>query len=164
MKHVAFAVVVLLYALSAEAADHMVRLQVNCGGDTMGWHFSHYDGPDTWEVIVAKIPIGFHFGRSDYTKLRHMDDDNRRMQRGQKFDETFPVVGPGIFIFDVSDWSNDCNIEAVITVDGKVYFSTSSYAIDRHGSNSFNLNNWHNTYGSSAVRQTDKREIAFPLD
>jgi len=48
MKHVAFAMM-LLFAVSAKAADHKVRLQVNCDGDTMGWHFSRYDGAEAPE-------------------------------------------------------------------------------------------------------------------
>ena len=164
MKHVAFAVMLLSFAFSAKAADHTIRLQVNCSGDTMGWHFSRYDGPEVQTIIVYGIPIGFHPGKSNFTKLRHMDDDNACMKRGERIDDMFTVAGPGVFIFDVSDWSNDCNIEAAITVDDKPYFSTSSYGIDRHNNASFNLNNWHNTYASSDVRQTDDREIAFPLN
>lgn len=154
----------LLFALSAQAADHTIRLQINNGGDTVGWHFSRYDGPYTWEVIIAKIPIGFHFKKSEYTKVRHMDDDStpRRMAHGQRFDDTFHQ-GSGTYILDFSDWSNDCNVEAAITVDGEPRFSTSSYGISRKGNNSFNINNWHNTYGRD-VRQTDDREIAMKLD
>jgi len=29
-------------------------------GDTMGWHFSGYDGPEVQTIIVCGIPIGFH--------------------------------------------------------------------------------------------------------
>ena len=93
MKHIAFAMMMLLFALSAKAADHQVRLQVNCGGDTMGWHFSRYDGPEVQQIIVYDIPIGFHFGKSKFTKLEHMDDDNGRMQRGQRFAEELLPVG-----------------------------------------------------------------------
>lgn len=180
MKSIAFAVVLLFSAVAAKAADHTVRLQVNCGGASMGWHFSQYYGRDNVpiselaSVFEISLPgfIDDAFGRSKFHKIRNMDDSapppeqkthGGRMQRGDQFDETFQVQGPGIFIFDVSDWSNDCNIEAAITVDGQVWFGTSSYALDRHSVDASNLRNWHNTL-TPYVRQTDDREIAFALN
>lgn len=179
MKSIAFAVVLLFSAVAARAADHTVRLQVNCGGAPLGWHFSQYYGRDKVAInelaSVFGIPlpgIDDVLGRSKFRKIRNMDDSapppeqkahGGRMQRGDQFDETFQIQGPGIFIFDVSDWSNDCNIEAAITVDGQVWFSTSSYALDRHRVNASNLGNWHTTW-TPYVRQTDDREIAFALN
>jgi hypothetical protein len=93
-----------------------------------------------------------------------MDDDSRRMQRGETFDQTRNDVGPGIYILDFSDWSNDCNVEAAIYVDDndKPIFSTSSYAIPS-GIDRSKLQNWHSSFGDD-VRQTDNREVAFHLD
>lgn len=163
MKRIAIAVTILLFAFSAKATDHTIRLEIHNGGDTVGWHFSRYDGPKTWEIVIKEVPIGFHRG-SRFTKIRHMDDDSspRRMARDQRFDETFQIQGPAIYILDFSDWSNDCNVEAKITIDGKERFSTSSYGINRKGGASFNINNWHNNWHDA--RQTDDREIAIDVD
>jgi hypothetical protein len=154
MRHIGFAAM-LLFALSAKATDHTVRLEINNGGDTLGWHFSRYDGPKSWGAIG--IPLG-----SNFTKLYSLDDSSRRMFRGETFDRTFTVPGPGIYILDFSDWSNDCNVQAKVTVDNEVRFSTSSYAIPP-GIDRSKLQNWHSTVGRD-VKQTDDREIAMILD
>jgi len=144
----------------------------------MGWHFSQYFGRDDSLLRELAKQLGIPVpdliaryiqlpGPSKYTKIRHMDDDStpKRMQRGQRYDETFPVQGPGIFIFDVSDWSNDCNIEVAITVDDKLLFFGSSYGLDGHKVDRSNLSNWHNNPDwKDHVRQTDDREIAFALN
>jgi hypothetical protein len=167
MKHVAFAVVMFLFAVSAKATDHSIRLQISCGGDTVGWHFSRYDGPEVEHITIYGIPIGFRIGRSQYTKIERMDDGSShgRMHRGESFDKTFTLQGPGVYLLDFSDWSNDCNVGAAITVDGELLADVNSPGIDRRGNASFNLSNWHHTpnlFGPND-RQTDDREIAFVL-
>jgi hypothetical protein len=107
--------------------------------------------------------VDLPLGRSNFRKIKNMDDDSRRMDRDERISETFTVTGPGIFIFDVSDWSNDCYIEAAITVDGELWFSTSSYALERHKVDASQLANWHTTW-TPHVRRTDDREMAFYLD
>ena len=180
IQHIAIAVMLLSLAFSAQAADHTVRLQVNCGGPAIGWHFSQYYGRDKLPISEIAKDLGYDlpgfvnlpFGRSIFRKIRNMDDSPAaagqqahagRMKRGDQFDETFTVTGPGVFIFDVSDWDRDDNIEAAITVDGEVWFSTSSYALDRHKVDASKLENWHTSW-TPHVRRTDDREIAFGLD
>jgi hypothetical protein len=181
MKPAVFSVLLLSLAFSAKAADHAVRLQVNCKGAAMGWHFSQYYGRDKLPISEIARALGYDLpdfidlpglGKSKFRKIRNMDDSaaapeqkahRGKMQRDESFDETFTVKGPGVFIFDVSDWSRNCNIEARITVDGQVWFNTSSLAIDRHKVDVSKLKNWHND-DMSHVRVTDDREIAFGLN
>ena len=85
-----------------------------------------------------------------------------RMQRGEVFDETFTVQGPGTFIFDVSDWSNGCNLNVGIFVDGEQWFGINSYALNPDVDRSL-LKNWNKVVWRPEVRQTDDREIAFEL-
>ena len=154
MKHIAFAVMLLSSALSAEAEDHTVELEVHNAGALVGWHFSHYDGPNS-PITLSETP---HI--SNFTRIWAMDDTTGRMERYKTFDKT-KQLGPGTYIFDVSDWSDDCSIEARITVDGTVLFSTSSIAIPQ-GTDRSKLKNWHSWMGPG-VRITDDREIAFEL-
>jgi hypothetical protein len=142
--------------------SHTVRLQINCWGDQVGWHFSRYNGPLTSEPIMGSIPpTGFHFGKSNFTKIMSMDDDTRRMQRNERVDKTFQITGPGVYILDFSDWDADARIEAALTIDGELRFSTSSAGVPR--SQASNLKNWHTTWGRDC-RQIDDREIAIKVD
>jgi hypothetical protein len=90
-----------------------------------------------------------------------MDDTTGRMERGKRFDGK-EQLDPGTYIFDVSDWSDACNIEASITVEGKLLFSTSSYTIPR-GTDRSKLKNWHSTI-EPGVTITNDREIRFTLE
>jgi hypothetical protein len=101
MKRFALALVALFCAISVRATEHEVHLQINNGGDTIGWHFSRYDGQKEWSTIYG-LPAGIPLG-SNFTKIYSQDDSSRRMFRGERFDQTFIVQGPGIYILDFSD-------------------------------------------------------------
>jgi len=155
MRYIAFAVV-LLFAVSAKAADHTVRLQVNCDGEMVGWHFSQDNGGIDFDVQ------GFHFRKAFFTKIKARDESNP-MHRGERYDETFLITGPGVYILDFSDWKESSRIEAAVTIDGVLRFSTSTAGVPTHENG--DLGKWHTTWGPEAQRSPHgDREILIHVD
>ena len=137
-------------------ADHTVRLQINCDGEMVGWHFSLYHG---------SVPIegfGFHFRKSDFTKIKWRDGSNP-MHRGERYDETFKITDPGTYVLDFSDWTKDSRIEAALTIDGVLRVSTSSATVPRDINSK--LSNWPTTWGPDAKQSPDgEREILITVN
>lgn len=155
MKHIAFAVVLSFLAVAAKATDHTVRLQINCYGNEIGWHFSHYDGQDTWDAVIQGISSG-HIGRSQFTRIKAMDATTKRMKRGDKYDETFTIQGPGIYVLDFPDWDRSAKVEVRITIDGEVRFSATGAGDS--------IQQWADVKWGRDAKQANPREIAIKVD
>jgi hypothetical protein len=157
MKYMPLLVVLLFSIVAAKAADHIVHLQITSHGGRIGWHFSRYNGPYTWKVILYKVPNDFHAGNSTFTNIVAEDDSTRRMKRGENYDKKFTVRGPGIFVLNFSDRNHTARIEVRLNVDGQDWF--------RGSGSSKNIHDWTPEWGkwSAYVRQTDYREIAIQL-
>lgn len=142
----------------AAARDHQVRLQIDSYGDAIGWHFSKYAGPVPPLVQFYRIKLGTPIIKSNFRRILSEDDTNHRMERGEEFDKTVSVTGPGIYILDFPDWNHTARVEVVLNVDGQDWF--------RGSGASKNLSNWTTEMRkwSRHVRQTDARAIAFYLD
>jgi hypothetical protein len=158
MKHIVIALTLFFFVVAAKAADHVVHLQINSYGDNIGWSFSRYNGRHTYEVIIAKNPLGIHIRKSDYTKIEAEDDSTHRMKHDERYDKEFTVRGPGIFILNFSDWNRTARVKVALNIDGKDWF--------RGSISSANVHDWSTEFGkwSAYVRQTGEREIAFSLD
>jgi hypothetical protein len=158
MKMVYVVLTSILVVGVAAAREHQVRLQINSYGDNIGWHFSKYNGRVPAGVQIHRIKLGFKLGKSSFTRILSEDDTNHRMARGERFDKTVPVTGPGIYILDFPDWNHTARVEVALNVDGQDWF--------RGSGASKNLSNWTTEMGKwlRHVRQTDDREITFYLD
>jgi hypothetical protein len=64
----------LQYLLMAK--DHTVRVQINCGGDQVGWYFARFNGSERWEDIITLFnsPRGCDFP----VKIVHEDQAQGR--------------------------------------------------------------------------------------
>ena len=93
------------------------------------------------------------------TKLASRDDDSagsHKVTPDHPWHVNVPFDGPGRYVFNISDWSDDPVVTAaIVKVDGVVMFSG-------HGSED-DLNGWvQHAYGVG-VHKTGSREIAFIL-
>ncbi|MBV8377132.1 MAG: hypothetical protein JO279_09025 [Verrucomicrobia bacterium] len=157
MKHIFLAAVLFAFTVAAKAADHTIHLHIVSYGDQTGWHFSRYDGPETWKTIIKGTSFGFNLGRGKFTRVQAEDGSTRRMARNEKYNQTFHVSGPGVYILVFSDWNPTSRVEVTLEVDGEVWF--------RGSGSSTNMYNWTKNWRKWIhVRQTDDREIAFYLD
>jgi hypothetical protein len=142
----------------AAARDHQVRLQINSYGDNIGWHFSKYTGPLPAAVEMARIRYGAPLGKSSLKRVLSEDDTNHRTVRGETFDKTVSITGPGVYVLNFPNWNHTAEVEVVLNVDGEDWF--------RGSGTSKNLSKWTTemTKWSHHVRQIGDREIVFYLD
>jgi len=165
------------------AKGHTVRLQINCGGDQVGWYFARFNGSESWEDILERwedliegwediitlfsSPRSCDFPEKSYTKIKHRDDDSKRMYRGDRYDEIFQITDPGIYILDFSNWDADSRIGATLTIDDEVRFSTSSAGVPRDLNSSMIY--WNNFWGPDpetrpTAVQSNQRQLLIKVD
>jgi len=155
----ACAVVLLILVVGpATAKDHQVRLQITSYGDTIGWHFSKYAGPLPPRAEYIRIRFGSPIGNLRFTRILPEDDTNHRMEKGEEFDKTMSVTGPGVYVLAFPDWRHGAEVEVTLNVDGEDWFQGAG-ASKNMAHWTKQMNKW-----SRHVRQTGDREIAFFLD
>jgi len=107
-RGVLFAVVLAVSTLGARAANHTIALYVHVSRGEVGAHFSEYKGP---------------VFRPHFVKIKFRDDENHHPVRpGDPWDESGFTVGPGTYVFDLSDWRNNPEAEVYVAVDGQWAF------------------------------------------
>jgi hypothetical protein len=158
MKHTVFAVMLLCLAVAAEAADHLIDLEIHSISGSIGWHFSRYDGPWKTDVDIHGVPIRIPTLKSDFVEIKFRDDSSQRMKPGETWHETFHVQGPGIFSLDFSDWDEGSRVEVRLIVDGVMRFSATGSTKKMYG-----WDGWDIQWGPG-IKRTGDREVVINLN
>jgi hypothetical protein len=149
------ATVLSLCVWRAHASDHIAEIDVSVTRGAVGSHFSVYGGHGTVKIDGHLVENPF---KSRFTKLASRDDSSAGLLRvtpDKPWRTTIQFSGPGIFIFDISDWDGNPAVNVLLKIDGIIYFKGSGTAD--------NYDAWVDKQYGPGVRKTDDREIAFDL-
>ena len=140
------------------AGQHVVEIELAVRRGSVQAYFGR--APRGEKLSVGSAELSFKLpSTATVTKITSRDDDSsgsHKVTPDHPWHVSVPFNGPGRYVFNISDWSDDPVVTAaVVRVDGVVMFSG-------HGSED-DLNGWAQHEYGQGVRKTGSREIAFVL-
>ncbi len=138
--------------------QHVVEIELAVSRGSVQAYFGR--APRGEKVQVGSAELSFKLPTTaTVTKIVSRDDDSsgsHKVTPDHPWRVSVPFNGPGRYVFNISDWSDDPVVTAaVVRVDGVVMFSGRGSEDD--------LNGWAQHAYGQGVRKTGSREIAFVL-
>lgn len=140
------------------AGQHVLQIELAVSRGSVQAYFGR--APRGEKVQVGSAELSFKLpSTATVTKITSRDDDSsgsHKVTSDHPWQVNLPFNGPGRYVFNISDWSNDPVVTSlVVRVDGVVMFSGRGSEDD--------LNGWAQHAYGPGVKKTGSREIAFVL-
>ena len=140
------------------ANQHTVEIELAVKRGSVQAYFGR--APRGEKVEIGSAELSFKLpSTATVTKLASRDDDSvgsHKVTPDHPWRVSLPFDGPGRYVFNISDWSDDPVVTAaIVKVDGVVMFSGRGSEDD--------LNGWAQHAYGAGVHKTGSREIAFVL-